>query len=68
MIEKQGVQFGQLNSIEQRAITGGAPHWLIPLGVSFLYNEINSIWESGGQNLVDAWNSGYEAGYGDNDD
>ena len=68
MKERKGLPFEMLSSVEQKAVTGGTPHWLIPVGVTLLYNEISSIWNSGGQNLVDAWNSGYEAGYGSTDD
>ncbi len=50
---------------ELKGISGGSYYWLIPLAITIAYSEINDIWESGGQNLIDAWNSGYDAGYGD---
>lgn len=53
-----------LDFSEQKNITGGAPHWLIPVAVAALYSEINDIWESGGENIKDAWESGYNSGYG----
>jgi len=58
-------QVNALNCKELKGISGGVKQWLIPLTITIIYSEINDVWESGGQNLIDAWNSGYEAGYGE---
>lgn len=40
---------------------GGGFWWQAAL-LAIAYNEFTRIWDSGGQNLIDAYNAGYEAG------
>ncbi|HEX6981741.1 MAG TPA: hypothetical protein VF181_03175 [Balneolaceae bacterium] len=49
----------KLTEKSQRGISGGV-YWWIPVALTVAYTEINDIWESGGQNLVDAYESGQD--------
>lgn len=49
----------KLSEKSQRNISGGVPWW-IPVAIGIAYNEINDIWESGGDNLREAYQGGRE--------
>lgn len=49
----------ELENNQLKKIEGGA-HWWIPVAIGIAYNEINDIWESGGDNLSEAYEDGQE--------
>ncbi|MDR8391743.1 hypothetical protein NC796_11355 [Aliifodinibius sp. S!AR15-10] len=54
-------QYGvkKLKNKSLKKVSGGVPWW-IPVGIGIAYNEINDIWESGGDNLKEAYKNGQE--------
>lgn len=49
----------ELTLEESKQISGGVPWW-VPVGIVIAYNEASDIWESGGKNLEEAYESGQE--------
>jgi len=48
-----------LSNETQKKILGGA-YWWLAAAAAILYNEINDVWNSGGDNLTEAYQAGEE--------
>jgi hypothetical protein len=56
-LSKYGVK--KINNKSQKEISGGV-YWWAPAALAIAYNEVNDIWESGGDNLREAYQDGQE--------